>query len=166
MLKSVEWFPQYNQASMLIGFADASALGMGIWFPGEYAGFQAPLPPDGPKDLIFYYEALAICSAIHLGIKYGTKQIAIYSDNTNSVDMFSSLCAKPGYNKILMSAIDAAFEHDIDFKVYYIPGVASLLITFLVSATLRLFALHQRWSSDLFNPLRMRWGHPKNDFCV
>jgi hypothetical protein len=103
MLKSVKWFPQDNQASTLIGFVDASGLGMGIWFPGKYAGFQAPLPPDGPKDLIFYYEALEICSAIHLGIKYGIKHIAIYSDNTNSVDMFSSLRAKPEYNKILIS---------------------------------------------------------------
>ena len=53
MLDSVEWFPQDNQASTLVAFVDASGLGMGIWFPGEYAGFQAPLPPDGPKDLIF-----------------------------------------------------------------------------------------------------------------
>ena len=119
--------PKDNQASTLIGFADASSLGMGIWFPGEYAGFQAPLPPDGPKDLIFYYEALAICLAIHLGVKYGTKWIAIYSDNTNSVDMFSSLCAKPEYNKILMSAIDIANDHSIDFKVYYIPSVDNII---------------------------------------
>jgi hypothetical protein len=94
---------------------------------GQYTGFQAPLPPDGPKDLIFYYEALAICSAIHLGIKYGMKHIAIYSDNTNSVDMFSSLRAKPEYNKILISTIDIANDHSIDFKVYYIPGVDNII---------------------------------------
>jgi hypothetical protein len=79
------------------------------------------LPPDGPKDLISYYEALAICSAIRLGIKYGTKHIAIYSDNTNSVDMFSSLYAKPEYNKILISAIDITNE------IYYIPGVDNII---------------------------------------
>lgn len=127
MLDSVEWFPQDNQASTLVAFVDASGLGMGIWFPGEYAGFQAPLPPDGPKDLIFYYEALTVCSAIHLGVRYGTKRIAIYSDNTNSVDMFSSLRAKPEYNRILISAIDIASDHGVLFKVYYIPGVDNVI---------------------------------------
>jgi hypothetical protein len=58
MLQSVEWYPQDGQASMLILFVDASAISMGIWFPGVYTGYQSPLPPDGPKDLIFFYEAL------------------------------------------------------------------------------------------------------------
>jgi hypothetical protein len=71
---------------------------------------------------------LAICSAIHLGVQYGCKRIAIYSDNTNCVDMFSSLRAKREYNRILRSAIDIAFQfHDIDFKVYYIPGVENII---------------------------------------
>ena len=142
MLQSVEWFPQDNQASTLIAFSDASGVGMGIWFPGEYAGYQSPLPPEGPKDLIFFYEALAICSAIHLGVQYGTKRIAIYSDNTNSVDMFSSLRAKREYNSILMSAIDLAFKHEIKFKVYYIPGpenvIADLLSRFRNELAMRL----------------------------
>ena len=57
-------------ATTLIGYADASGTGMGIWFPGEYAGYQCPLPTEGPKDLIFFYEALAVYSAFHLGAKY------------------------------------------------------------------------------------------------
>ena len=62
MLKSVEWSPYDRMASTLIAYLDASGVGMGIWFPGEYAGFQCPLPAEGPKNLIFFYEALAICS--------------------------------------------------------------------------------------------------------
>lgn len=129
MLKSVEWFPQDNQASMLVVFADASSLGMGIWFPGEYAGFQAALPSDGPKDLIFYYEALVVCFTIHFGIIYNAKHIAVYSNNTNSVNMFSSLCAKPIYNRILimMSTINLILQHQLQFKVYYIPGVDNVI---------------------------------------
>ena len=127
MLQSVEWFPQDNQASTLIAFVDASSVGMGIWFPGIYAGYQSPLPSNGPKDLIFFYEALAICSAIHLGVKDGAKRIAVFSDNTNSVDMFSSLRAQPEYNSILMSTIDIVTEHGVEFKVYYVPGAENII---------------------------------------
>jgi hypothetical protein len=94
MLKSVEWSPYDRMATTLIGYSDASGVGMGIWFLGEYAGFQCHLPTEGPKDLIFFYEALAICSVFYLGAKYGCDLIAIYSDSTNAVDMYSSLRAK------------------------------------------------------------------------
>jgi hypothetical protein len=90
MIKSVEWSPYDKIATTLIAYTDASTIGMGIWFPGEHAGFQCSLPVDGPKDLIFFYEALAIYSAFCPGAGYGCDQIAVYSDNTNTVDMFSS----------------------------------------------------------------------------
>ena len=77
MLKSVKWSPYDRMATTLIGFSDASGVGMGIWFPGEHAGFQCPLPVKGLKDLIFFYEVLAICSAFYLGAKYKCDQIAI-----------------------------------------------------------------------------------------
>jgi hypothetical protein len=127
MLQSVEWYLQDHQVDTLIGFSDASSVGMGIWFPGEYAGYQSPLPTNRPKDLIFYYEALAICSVVHLAAQLGVKRVAIYSDNTNSVDMFSSLCARPEYNRILRSTVDVAVAHELEFKVYYVPGPKNVI---------------------------------------
>jgi hypothetical protein len=127
MLKSVEWSPYDRMASTLIAYADASAIGMGIWFPGEYAGFQCLLPVDGPKNLIFFYEALTVCSAVRLGTKYGCDQIAVYSDNMNTVDMFCSLSEKPAYNLILMSSVDFAINNSITFKVYYVPGKQNII---------------------------------------
>src|SRR6267154_5911731 len=44
MLKSVEWSPYDRMASTLVGFSNASGVGMGIWFPGKHTGFQCPLP--------------------------------------------------------------------------------------------------------------------------
>ena len=41
--------------------------------------------------------------------------------------MFSSLRAKPEYNRILISAIDIASDHGVLFKVYYIPGVDNVI---------------------------------------
>ena len=131
MLKSVEWSPYDRMATTLIGYTDASGSGMGIWFPGEYAGYQCPLPSEGPQDLIFFYEALAVCSAFYLGAKYGCDRIAIYSDNTNTVDMFSSLRAKPTYNSILIAAVDFAVDNSISTKVYYVPGTQNIIANYL-----------------------------------
>ena len=127
MLKSVEWSPYDRMASTLIAYTDASAVGMGIWLPGEHAGFQCPLPADGPKNLIFFYEALAVYSAFCLGAEYNCDRIAVYSDNTNTVDMFSSLHAKPAYNSILMSFVDFMFNKSIATKVYYVPGKQNII---------------------------------------
>jgi hypothetical protein len=142
MLKSVEWSPYDRMASTLIGYSDASGVGMGIWFPGEYAGFQCPLPAEGPKNLIFFYEALAICLVFHLGAKYGRDQIAVYSDSTNTVDMYSLLRAKQIYNSILLCAVDFTVDTSIVTKVYYVPGnqnvIADYLSRFLNADALRL----------------------------
>jgi hypothetical protein len=162
MLKSVEWSPYDRMASTLIGFSDASGVGMGIWFPGEYAGFQCPLPADGPKDLIFFYEALAICSAFHLGTRYGCDRVAVYSDNTNAVDMFSSLRAKPTYNSILLSFVDIAFNTSISGKVYFVPGsqniVADALSRFLNAKALQ---LAPKLQIQLFEPPQDAMGAAK-----
>src|ERR1700734_2382319 len=131
MLKSVEWSPYDRMATTLIGYTDASGSGMGIWFLGEYAGYQCPLPSEGPQDLIFFYEALAVCSAFYLGAKYGCDRIAIYSDNTNAVDMFSSLRAKPVYNSILIAAVDFAVDNFISTKVYDVPGKQNIIADYL-----------------------------------
>jgi hypothetical protein len=39
MLKSVEWSPYDRMATTLIGYTDASGVGMGIWFLGEYTSY-------------------------------------------------------------------------------------------------------------------------------
>jgi len=44
MLRSIEWSPYDRMASTLIGYTDASAVGMGVWFLGEHTGFQSFLP--------------------------------------------------------------------------------------------------------------------------
>jgi hypothetical protein len=119
-------------ASTLIGYADASDVGMGIWFLDEYTSYQSLLPPDGPHDLIFFYEVLAVCTAFYLGANYGCDHIAIYPDNTNTVDMFSSLRAKPIYNLILMAAVDFTINNSISTKVYYIPGNQNIIADYLL----------------------------------
>ena len=128
MLKSVKWSPYDRMASTLIGYSDALGMGMGIWFPGKYASFQCPLPTEGPRDLIFFYKVLAVYAAFCLGKEYACDWITIYSDNTNTVDMFSSLCTQPTYNRILMAWVDFTLSTSITMRVYFIPGTQNIIV--------------------------------------
>ncbi|EMD33083.1 hypothetical protein CERSUDRAFT_57208, partial [Gelatoporia subvermispora B] len=49
-------------------------------------------------------------------------RLGIYSDNSNTVHIFNSLCAQPEYNRILRSAIDVRIDLDLDVHVHWIPG--------------------------------------------
>ena len=126
MLKSVEWSPYDRMASTLIGYSDTSGMGMGIWFLGEYASFQCPLPTEGLQDLIFFYEVLTVDAAFCLGEQYECDRIPIYSDNTNTIDMFSSLRAQLTYNSILIAWVDFTLSTSITTKVYYMPGTQNV----------------------------------------
>lgn len=78
---------------------------------------------------IFFFEALCVCSAVHeakdLAVldsdgHYVHSTLAVFTDNTNTVDIFNSLHAKPVFNEILKSAIDVCLEYNFDL---HIPGV-------------------------------------------
>jgi hypothetical protein len=116
----------------MVAYADASSKGMGIWFPGEHAGYQCPLPLNAPKDVIFFFEAFAVCSAIHLAHCFvKTTRLIVYTDNTNTFDIFTSLAVRPDYNQILMSAIDVLIEDEIDLRVYHTPGEDNIIADLL-----------------------------------
>lgn len=106
---------------------DASGTGLGVYFPWLRLGFHCALPADAPSDTIFFFEALAICAAIHrarVWRKVGrvVRRLAVLSDNTNSVAVFNSLRASPAYNPILKSAVDVMIECAVDVRVDHIPG--------------------------------------------
>ena len=50
----------------MVVYTDASSKGLGVWFLGEHVSYQCPLPLNAPKDAIFYFKALAVCSTILL----------------------------------------------------------------------------------------------------
>lgn len=81
---------------------------------------------------IFFFEALCVCSAVHeardLAVldsdsHYVHSTLAVFTDNTNTVDIFNSLRAKPVFNEILKSAIDMCLEYNFNLRVLHIPGV-------------------------------------------
>ena len=112
----------------MVAYTDASSKGIGVWFPGKHVGYQCPLPLSPPKDAIFFFEALTVCSTILLAQSFQktTRQI-VYTDNTNTFDIFTSLAAKPVYNRILMCSIDMLLEDELDLWVFHIPGKDNLI---------------------------------------
>jgi hypothetical protein len=56
------------------------------------------------------------------------KWIIIFSDNMNTVDIFSSLRAKPSYNPILKSTVSLLLKHWINLRVIHIPGTDNVIV--------------------------------------
>jgi hypothetical protein len=101
---------------------------MGFWYPEFNLGFYSPTPSYEHPGVIFYFEALCVHSALfdahHRTTSKGTsRHFLIYTDNSNTVDIFSSLQTLPPYNHHLKSAIDILNLGDNDLRVLHIPGV-------------------------------------------
>ncbi len=122
---SMDWDPILDATITIL--CDACLDGMGFWIPKIACGFVCPTPelPDG-DEFIFFFEALCVCAAIHWVADTLSpelrKRVTIFTDNTNTVDIFSSLKASPTYNPILKSAVDVLISHNIDLRVLHIPG--------------------------------------------
>ena len=96
LLKSVYWD---SCEAMITIYCDACPEGMGFWYPDLDIGFYSPTPSYEQPDLIFYFEALCVHSALfdaHRRTPLGTSgQFIIYTDNSNTVDIFNTLRALP-----------------------------------------------------------------------
>jgi hypothetical protein len=118
---ALTWDPTLSDLTI---FSDASMSGMGFYSPHFLLGFHSALPVDAPINGIFFFEALSVCAALHWasGLPVPPKTLTIYSDNTNTVDIFNSLRASPVYNPILKSSVDVRVTYNIDLQVLHIPG--------------------------------------------
>jgi hypothetical protein len=121
LFESFSWTP--SSADFVI-YCDACPDGMGFWYPIPKDGYYAPTPVDAPTDAIFYYEALCVLSAIiNVQSKAPKKsKILIYTDNTNTVDIFRSLRCLPAYNPLLKLAVDVLIENSYSLRVLHVSG--------------------------------------------
>ena len=121
MLESVEW--DISTADITL-FCDACPLGLAFWCPQYQCGFQYLIDPSTDED-IWFLEALAVLSALCWALTvapHRPRRVVIFTDNTNTVDMFNSLRANPDHNPILLTAIDLLLLHDVDLRVMHIAG--------------------------------------------
>ena len=100
---------------------------MVFWYPQEpiASGFYSAVPLNIPEQFIFYYEALCILSAFHHAANTSQMPIciAIYTDNSNTFDIFNSLQALPAYNHILKSMVDVLIHTNHQLRVLLVPGI-------------------------------------------
>jgi hypothetical protein len=145
-------------------YGDASGVGMGFYFAESNSGFQSVLPHDPPKDVIFFFEALTVLSIVQMVCSRPSipKRLVVFSDNMNTVDIFSSLRAKPCYNTILKPTVSLLLQHHLDLRVIHIPGednvVADSLSRFRNSQAL---AACPGLSISPFQPPRLTMGRTK-----
>jgi hypothetical protein len=126
IMEALDWNPEEAD---LTAFTDACLYRMAFFFLDTLHGYQSCLPHSPPKDTIFYFEALAVCAAIHAASRCEPipHHLIIYTDNTNTVDIFHTLRAKPAYNEILITSIDILICFHITLRVLYVPGADNII---------------------------------------
>ncbi|OCH83954.1 hypothetical protein OBBRIDRAFT_815650 [Obba rivulosa] len=109
-----------------LAYVDACGLGLGLYFPWLNLAYYLDLPGSLPGQIIFFWEAVAVCSAICKVATFSTRhritRVGIYSDNDNTVSIFNSLRAQPAFNPILKTSVDTLITADMHLYVDFIPG--------------------------------------------
>ena len=52
----------------------------------------------------------------------------IYTDNSNSVGIFHTLCCLPSYNPLLKAAVDILIRNDYSLRVLHVPGEENIVV--------------------------------------
>ena len=102
----------------------ASTCGLGIFFPGLDLGFQcahSDLPTDSH---INFLELLAVACAVHICtlMEHVPHRLAVFSDSSFAVDIFSTLRARPPFNSVDMLSVDVLISYGIDLRVAHLAG--------------------------------------------
>lgn len=134
---------------------------MGFYIPQLHLGFCAPAVDSGEEEFIFFHEALCVLSALTWVDQTfrEPQRIVIYTDNSNSVDIFNTLAASPRLNPILISACDISLASFHDFKVLFIPGyqntIADALSRFEID---KAHHIDRQLRIQIFSPPRVTLG--------
>jgi hypothetical protein len=163
LLRSLHWGE--SEADQIL-YCDACLEGMGFWYPftSDPVAFYSPVPPDIPPHFIFYYEALCVLSALQHASQTLCipSRIMIYSDNTNTVDIFHSLRALPAYNFILRSAVDILLKSNHQLRVQYVPSDQNDIADAISRQQFnRALTLCPKLRINFFEPPRLPLGAPK-----
>ncbi|RDB19551.1 hypothetical protein Hypma_013363 [Hypsizygus marmoreus] len=163
ILRSYYWSP--DGADITI-YCDACLNGMGFYYPEHDLSLYATVPPETPSDQIFYFEALCIVSALqHATEKFTSAaplKIVIFTDNTNSVDIFSSLYSLPAYTDILKLFCDILIQTSHKVHVLHVPGSTNTVADALSHANFLLaLKLLPSLSISYFQPPHIMLGATK-----
>jgi hypothetical protein len=126
LLKSIAW--DVAEADYVV-YCDACPEGLGFWYPQTKEGFHAATPSHISREYIFYFEALCVVSALdHIQARAPKHaKIIIYTDNTNTVDIFRSYHCLPAYNPLLKTAVNIILANDYSLRVLHVPGSENII---------------------------------------
>ena len=126
LYEDVDWDVQRAE---VVAYSDACLSGLGFYFKHSDEGFQCSVPTKPQKDSIFYFEALAVVSVVDAVTRFSKipSRLLIFSDNTNTVDIFNSLRSLPPYNDLLKFTVSLLIKHNISLRVLHIPGVDNVI---------------------------------------
>lgn len=121
LLDSISWSADTATYTL---YCDACPTGLAFWYPSLDLAFYSPTPDDDVSGLIFYFEALCVlCALLDACTRDEVPgRFIIYTDNLNTVDIFSSLSAMPAYNILLREAVNLLHAGCHDLRVLHIPG--------------------------------------------
>lgn len=164
LLTSTVWRPE--DADIII-YCDACLSGLGFWSPlppGYAFAANRPPAPRQVEDNIFWYEAITVLAALEWAVSLSTRphRIAIFTDNLNTVQMFDSFRSHEPYTDILLSAVETLVAHNVDLRVWHIPGEQNTIADAL---SRQLFSVVHQYAPSLrispFIPPRCTSGLPE-----
>ena len=158
LFQDVDW--DVEQADV-IAYSDACLSGLGFYFRDTLEGFQCMVPHESPRDTIFYFEALAVVSVIEATTRLASvpAHLLIFSDNSNTVDIFYSLRSLPPYNDLLKFAVSLLIKYNISLRVVHIPGVDNVIADALSRfENTKAVAMCPSLKISLFQPPRIALG--------
>jgi hypothetical protein len=126
LFENVDW--NVHEAD-IVAYSDACLSGLGFFLERSLEGFQSMVPQDSPKDTIFYFEALAVVSVVDAMTRLRTvpSRLLVFSDNTNTVNIFHSLRSLPSYNELLKFTISLLIKYSISLRVVHVSGVENVV---------------------------------------
>ena len=126
-LKSIKWDPRSSKSCAFTAFTNALGIGLRFFLPSSKLAFQCPLPSMSASEHIFFFEALTVCSTFHYFANQlqnlGCNHLVIYTDSSNTVNIFNSLQASAPYNCIIISTMNVVLDHNINFQVLHVRGM-------------------------------------------
>jgi hypothetical protein len=159
LFEDVDW--NVHQAD-ITAYSDACMTGLGYFFENSHEGFQCVVPQNPPKDTIFYFEALAVVSVVDAVTSFPVvpKRLLVFSDNTNTVDIFNSLRSLPPYNDLLKFTVSLLIKFNISLRVVHTPGIDNVVADSLSRfENTKAVAACPGLSISKFQPPRVTMGH-------
>ena len=166
LLKSLHW--DCKDATLTL-YCNACPEGIGFWYLELNIRFYLTTPYYTHPDLIFYFEALCVQSALfdvhRRTMEKGKGCFVVFTDNMNTVDIFNSFRALPPYNHLLKAAVDTLNHGDHDMRILHIAGTENTVANALSCADFyRAMALSPNLKISTFEP--WSWSPDSNGTVI